>query len=75
MVFMEMGNHWKIIFAKCGLLVCSMGKYFGVPWEINGVHSKVGVNNIGLKCSHGMMVVWKSLVCSTGKDFGCSMGN
>ena len=25
MVFMVTGNHWKLIFARCGLLVCSMG--------------------------------------------------
>ena len=48
MDFMAMRNHWKIIFARCGLLVCSMGQYFGVPWEINGVHIKVGVNNMEL---------------------------
>ena len=25
MIFMEMGNHWKITFARCGLLVYSTG--------------------------------------------------
>ena len=52
MVFMSIGNHWC---AQQGVM-CSMGHYwcaqqesvFGVPWEINCVHIKVGVNNIKL---------------------------
>ena len=65
MVLMAMGNHWKIIFARCGLLVCSTQiidvlilmrnswcaqweSILRVPWEINGVHIKVGANNMGL---------------------------
>ena len=25
MIFMAIGNDWKMIFSRCGLLVCSMG--------------------------------------------------
>ena len=52
MVFISIGNHWCAQWE----VMCSTGHYWcaqqesiwGVPWEINGVHIAVGVNNIKL---------------------------
>ena len=86
MDLMAMRNHWKIIFARCGLLVCSTGKYFvcsmGNRWWAYCSRSE----QHAIKCSSnvpmglGIMVFisignyWcaqQEVMCSTG-HYGCA---